>query len=161
MDERDINFIARHYRRGLFSAERGWRRLGLRGYTLRRRYRIAAAIGAFVVLTASAAIIYQSTRPAEHTEVESAPPAVHVDTGADNAANVTATPEKSVRPIDFENTPLPVVVEKVNDTYGVTLTNLPADADSYRLSLHYEGTAEDLVETINDILGINLEVSQE
>ena len=44
-------------------------------------------------------------------------------------------------------------IEKV---YGVKLGNVPDD--DIRLSLSYEGTAADLVDTINDLLGTEIEI---
>ena len=65
-----------------------------------------------------------------------------------------------VRVIDFEEAPLTEVVQKIKDVYGVEVTNLPTDPDQYLLSLHYEGSALDLVDTINDILDIEMTVEQ-
>ncbi len=65
-----------------------------------------------------------------------------------------------VKVIDFENTPLPLVVAGIEEAYGVEVGNLPDNSDELRLSLHYEGHAVDLVETINSILGTQLTVEQ-
>ena len=54
-----------------------------------------------------------------------------------------------------------MVVEKINETYNVKVTGLPESPEEYRLSLHYEGTASDLVETINEILGTELTVKNQ
>ena len=42
----------------------------------------------------------------------------------------------------------------------VEVVNLPDNADNYRLSLHYEGNPMELVETINDILDINMTIKE-
>ena len=60
--------------------------------------------------------------------------------------------------IDFENATLPAVVAKIKEVYGVEVVNLPESADEYKLSLHYEGTAADLVDTINETLGTDIKV---
>lgn len=84
--------------------------------------------------------------PGEGTKTEVVSPATHG--------------ENIVRVIDFENAPLPVVVDKISRTYDVEITGLPESPDDYKLSLHYEGTASDLVETINEILGTEMTVTQ-
>ena len=65
---------------------------------------------------------------------------------------------KVVRVIDFEEAPLTDVVEKIREVYGVEVVGLPANPGQYTLSLHYEGSAIDLVETINDILDTDMTV---
>lgn len=148
MENKEIKFIAERYKKGRFSADKGWNRLGIRPVSIWRKYRVAAAVSVAVVLTASATIIYRvTTAPSVPSETEISLPAV-VDKDA-------------VKIIDFENTPLTVVVEKINDTYGVKVAGLPESPDEYRLSLHYEGTASDLLETINEILGTELTVAEQ
>jgi hypothetical protein len=44
--------------------------------------------------------------------------------------------------------------------YDVKITNVPENSDDIRLTLGYEGNAEDVVATINDLLGTNLAVEQ-
>ena len=63
-----------------------------------------------------------------------------------------------VKVVDFENAPLPVVVERIREVYGVEVDGLPENADDYVLSLHYEGTPVDLVDTINDLLSTEMTV---
>lgn len=69
-------------------------------------------------------------------------------------------PESAVRAIDFENTPLPTVISEIREVYGVELTGIPDNAVDYRLSLHYEGSAEDLIATINEILDTKMAVKE-
>lgn len=146
MDEKDITFVARRYRKGRFSVNAGWRRLGIVGSQSWRYMRVAAAVAAMVVLTATAALIYHqyAWEPTE-TVVEQPAERQGIDV---------------VKVIDFENTPLTFVVEKIEEVYGVEVTNVPDNADEYNLSLHYEGNAVDLVMTINDILGTQMQVEQ-
>lgn len=148
MENKDIDFIARRYRAHRFNAAAGWKKLGLGHGALWRRWRVAASIAAVAVLSASAVLIYNVVRtPAP----QQAAPAVEI----------VAPDAMAVKVIDFENAPLTAVVEKINEVYGVKVTGLPARPDDYRLSLHYEGTAADLVETINDILGTDLKVEKQ
>lgn len=145
MQNNDIDFIARRYRKGRFSAESGWRRLGIAPSFQLRRLRVAAAIAVTVILSATAAIIYNVYR---------------VDDVSQPAPIEAVSPMSEVRAIDFENATLYEVVKKIEATYGVKIDNLPERPEEYRLSLHYEGTPADLIATINDILGTQMTVTE-
>ncbi len=147
MDEKDIMFVVRHYRSGCFSTDKGWRRLGIDVRGRWWRLRVAAAVVATIVLSATAAVLYRHYTIADRVE-----PVMTLDEGV--------TDKDAIKVIDFENTPLTEVVERIRVTYGVEVLNVPENAESYRLSLHYEGTAEDLVDTINDILYTDMEVER-
>lgn len=141
-----IKFIAKHYRYGAFSPKRGWKRLGIAGkFWNWKRISAAAAVWA-VVVSAAAFAVYESyfadTEPRHEVRIN------------------TAAPAYMVKAIDFENAPLPKVIESIENTYGVRISNIPDDAEDCNLSLHYEGNAFELVETINDILDINLKVEE-
>lgn len=144
--EKELKFIAERYRKGKFSVDRAWKRLDIAPSLRWRRIRIAAVVSSVVVLGAAAALIYQhSTQPA--TPYESIQEPVK-----------TTAPAEITRVIDFENTPLPTVIARINEVYDVQIENIPKNAADYHLSLHYEGNAADLVATINDILELNLRV---
>lgn len=147
MEEKQIEFIAKHYRHGKFDAGKGWKRLGIAPAGWLRRIRVAAAVAGAVVLTAVAALVWRqhSVAPvSEQPQVEQATvPAIEV-----------------VKSIDFENAPLTDVVAKIKEVYGLEITNVPENAEDYRLSLHYEGNVANLVDAINDILGTEMEVKQ-
>ena len=147
MDEKEIKFIAERYRSGRFSADKGWKRLGIRPVSIWRKYRVAAAVAAAVVITASAVVIYEVNTVPTATQPE------QVDTP-------TVVKDNAIKVIDFENASLATVVERIKEVYGVDVVGLPESPEDYALSLHYEGTATDLVETINEILGTNLKVEQ-
>lgn len=147
MDEKDIKFVARHYRKGAFSAGTAWRKMGLAPHSWWSKARIAAAFAGLVVVSVTAAVIANS----------------HSDTDKPAAESVTTQPENTltaVRTIDFENAALTTVVAEINVVYGVEVINLPVDADSCRLSLHYEGNVCDLIEHINEILDTDLVIKQ-
>lgn len=146
-DEKEISFVAKHYRKGSFSVDKAWTSLGLSTPSKWRRYRAAAAVAAIVVLSATAAVIYNQY---EHTAAK--PDVVTED--------VTPSPAEVVRVIDFEEAALPTVVEKIKEVYGVKVVNLPENAETYTLSLRYEGTADDLVTTINEILETNMTIEK-
>ena len=144
-ENKDIRFIARHYRKGLFAVEPALRRIKGTRSAWWTRTRIAAACAVAAILTATAAIFVHNDYFSQHEpSADTAQPAI-------SAAQV-------VRVIDFEGAPLTDVVAKIREVYGVEIVGLPADPDQYTLSLHYEGSALDLVETINDILDTDMTV---
>ncbi len=71
-----------------------------------------------------------------------------------------ASPLTVVKVIDFENAPLPEVVEKIESVYNVRVGQLPEAPEKYVLTLRYEGTPTDLVAIINDILGTQMTVEE-
>ncbi len=147
-DEKNISFVAKYYRKGSFSVDKAWASLGVASPSKWRRLRAAAAVAAVVVISATAAVIYNQYQHRADL------PIVVTDGDA-------ATPQAEVvRVIDFEEAPLPKVVDKIKEVYGVEVINLPDDADSYKLSLKYEGTAEDLVLTINELLETNMMIKK-
>ena len=144
--DKDLKFIARHYRKGMFAVGPALRRVKGRKAAWWTRTRIAAACAVAAIFTATAAIfVYHNN----FTEAE--PSVTETGQSAIPAAEI-------VRVIDFEQAPLTDVVARIREVYGVEVTNLPADAAQYELSLHYEGSALDLVETINDILDTDMKV---
>ncbi|MBO4995321.1 MAG: hypothetical protein J6C78_05080 [Muribaculaceae bacterium] len=145
----DIKFIASRYRKGRFAVDPALRRLGITPRRWWTPVKIAAAAAIAVVMTATAAMIYHNY------SIDRIPEAPQAATPAPSAQSL------AIKVIDFEDTPLPQVVEKIKEVYGVTVTNIPSNADQYRLSLHYEGTAKDLTDTINDILGTDLKIDEQ
>lgn len=142
-DNKEIQYIASRYKRGMFSVDKGWKRLGIAPSYIWRRYRVAAAVAGAIFLSATAALIYRQYNASDSFVVP-------------DQVEQTMAPAYVSRVIDFENTPLPVVLERITEVYGVEIINVPDDVDKYTLSLHYEGTPLDLIETINDILGTQM-----
>ena len=145
---KDIKYIAKHYKKGLFAVEPALRRIRPTATKWWTRSRIAAACVGAVVLTATAAIFVHNSyfdRPTSDTET---------------MQPTTLPASEIVRSIDFENAPLPTVVQKIREVYGVEVIDTPADASEYSLSLHYVGSATDLVETINDILDTDMKIQE-
>lgn len=145
----DIEYIAKRYKKGKFSVEEGWKRLNIKPAFNWRSKLIAASVASVVVLTAAAAVIVY-----QQYSVNKATP----DVTSENT--VMIAPEQVVKVIDFENTPLPTVIDKIKDVYGVEIVNIPENAEDYNLSLHYEGNATDLIATINEILDTQMEVKK-
>lgn len=147
-DNKEIKYIAKYYQRGLFAVEPALRRIKGNKAIWWTRSRIAAACIGATILTASAAFfVHQNYFVSSPTEIEQTAP-----------SSIPAA--EIVRAIDFEDAPLPVVVAKIKEVYGVDVVNLPADADDYSLSLHYEGSALDLIDTINDILDTEMTIQE-
>lgn len=146
MKNKEVDFIARRYKKGRFSTDAGWRCLGIVPVSGWRRYRVAAAVAATVILSATATILYKEYR------MDDAPQqAVPVE---------TFSPLAEVKVIDFENATLSAVVKKIETVYNVKVEGVPASPDGYELSLHYEGTPTDLIAVINDILGTEMAVTE-
>ena len=147
--EKNLRFIARHYRKGMFAVEPALRRIKGSKVIWWTRGRIAAACAVATIFTATAALFVYHNNFAE--------PETYVP-----ATEQPATPPAEIiRVIDFEAAPLTEVVAKIREVYGVEVTGLPADPDQYTLSLHYEGSALDLVEIINDILDTDMKVTEQ
>lgn len=142
-----MDFVARHYREGRFDVSAGWRRLGIAPvYSAWRRFRVAAAVAAAVILSATAVVVYR------HYDME--------ESSRQTEAAQPVSPMAAVRVIDFEDAPLPEVVGSIESLYGVKVGNLPDSPEEYTLSLHYEGTPADLLGTINEILGTRMTVEE-
>lgn len=147
MYQDEIQYIASHYKEGRFNTSEALRRIRPNSAGWWTATRVAAAIAVLVVISATAAIfVHENYFTPEPRTVEQQSP-VAVDSNA-------------VKVIDFEEASLPVVVDKIKEVYGVKVVNVPENAENYKLSLHYEGTAADLIETINDILGTDMEIEQ-
>ena len=146
MKEEDIDYIAGHYRAGLFSTKDGWRRLGITPLAGWKRLKIAAAIALCIAFSVTASVLYYNE--------------THTEKKTEHKESFTPDPKKIARIIDFENTPLPEVIKKIKETYGVEISNIPQNAEEIHLSLHYEGTALDLISAINEILDTNMEVKE-
>lgn len=112
--------------------------------------RVAATVAVVVVMSAAAALIIHNNYSVGSEQ----------GTGTVEPTLPAQTPETIVRVIDFEETPLPVVIDKIKEVYGVEITGVPDNAADYTLSLRYEGSAVDLIATINDILDTEMEVKK-
>lgn len=136
-----LDFVVRHYRPGAFIPSANF---------ARRRLRIPlwAAACAAGILVASACVCTIWLQPREEEALRPAP-AVEQPV-ADSSA--------SVRRIEFNNAPLSEVIAATEECYGVRIGSVTPEEADLRLTLSYEGTAEDLVATINDLLDTNLTI---
>lgn len=145
-EDKNIDFVARHYREDSFVAEKALRRIRPVASGWWTRSRIAAAAVVLLAVSATAAVIIGKS--------------LSVADSAPVTEEQTVPAAEVVRVIDFEEASLPVVIKKIKEVYGVEISGVPEKADEYTLSLHYEGSAIDLVETINTILGTEMKVKQ-
>lgn len=140
-------FVARHYRRGLFKTSQALRRVKGTDAVWWTRSRIAAAAVVAAIFTATATLIIHNSYFVETDK-------------ATYRQDIVQPKADIVRAIDFEGAPLTAVVDRIRDVYGVEVVNLPENADEFHLSLHYEGSAADLIETINDILDTDMKIAE-
>lgn len=145
--EEDVEFVTRYYDENAFKPTLMFKSPGiLRSRRMWRTRWIAASV-AFVTLTAAAIVIgYQQ----KHSEPEQVP-----------AQKVTVAPpvtdhSHDVVILEFEDAPISEVARVVEETYGVTLGNVPED--DIHLTLRYEGNAYDFIEAVNEIINTNIEI---
>lgn len=144
---KDIDFIARHYRKGLFAIEPALYRIkGVRKKILTLP-KIVAISSFIIAIGATAAILIRNSY--NHKERETEVPVIE-----------KKSPMSVSHVLDFNDVPLTTVVQHINLIYGVEVDNLPKNADELYVTLHYEGTALDLVETLNEILETNMKIRE-
>lgn len=148
--EDSLEFVVNHWSKDAFDARRDWRELGLVRLPWWRRHAAAAAIGGVVLAACAALGTWVIVSESENiSEVQTRPAATPIEISAD--------PMTESRRIEFTDASLQEVAEAVRKVYGVSLENLPADAG--RVTLSYEGTAPDLVETLNFMLGSSIRIA--
>ncbi len=145
-----LRFVSRHYRSGAFSRSDAWRRLGIAQTAMSWRIgRTAAAIVAAVVLTASACMLKWGLPAFDRHPEAPTPTVIESQAPAMPAAEIS-------QKIEFNDAPLADVVARIERVYAVRVADVPEG--EYRLTLSYEGTAEDLIETINELLGTQMHI---
>lgn len=147
--DKNIKFVATHYRHGAFDKRRAWMGLGVFGARKYPFLRIAGAAAIAIAITATATVLIRNEFFATDSE-----------TRIVEAVESPVVEAPAVKPVDFDNAPLPIVIDIVCELYDVRITNIPDNAADYRLTIHYVGTANDLVATINELLGLELEVEE-
>ena len=146
--DKEFGFVVKYYKEGLFNTEKALRKIRPKIRKVWSLPRLAAASCIIAVIGATAALLIRDNFSEKSVNIE-------------NTNEVHYEPLESIsKVIDFDDAPLPVIIEQINIVYDVEIVNIPANADEYRLSLHYEGNVIDLLDTINEILGINLEVEK-
>lgn len=142
-----LKFVVNNYDDESFSKSRAWKKLmpPVAFWNVRR---IAAASIIAVVVTASA-FIYHAAKYGDtpHTVPEKQETPVAPVRGKEFATR-----------IEFKDAPLKDVVNKIEEVYQVKIKNIPES--DVRLTLSYEGTAEELIDVINEIAGTHLKVER-
>lgn len=144
----NIDYIARRYRHGCFDTEKALRQIKSPSSFFNIRKWVAAACIAFVILGAGAFVLVRNGLLFERATPEVQSQGLPTET-------LTV-----VKVIDFDDAALTDVVVSIKEVYGVEVGNLPDNASSLRLSLHYTGNVADLIETINEILGTELKIKE-
>lgn len=152
MENKDIDFVARHYRRGLFDTGKAWKALGIRRSGLLRRWQIAASVAVIAVAGAVSAVVI-ITRP----EVPQMPQQDVRQTAPTTEQPSSVKADESIV-IDFDNATLTEIVSRIETEYGVNVEGVPDIASDIRLTLHFEGNVDDLVDTINAMLDTEMTV---
>ncbi len=148
--EESERFVAQHYERGRFDQASAWKRMGL-GSSKSHRWRFAAAASVLAAITVSACIYYMKSYQ---------PMPIAADTETTQTTKTTKPTTATVKSevIEFNDAPLVDVVAKIEEVYGVHIDNVPNE--EYFVTMRYEGTATDLVNTINETLGCNLTITE-
>lgn len=146
--EQSMDFVGAHYREGSFDKKRAWRRLGVNRIWWRRPGAIAASVAAIVVAASACVLVFVPSGRREE---------VHVAPLSVPAVEQAVAPVAKSTHIEFNDATLPEVVDAIERTYGVKIENVPQQSDNITLS--YDGTAADLVETLNALLGCRMTIS--
>lgn len=153
MENKETDFIARHYRHGLFNADRALQALGIRRAGWLHRWHTAAAV-AFIAVAGAVAAVVISTRSDQN-----AAPKTEAEKSIDvPAAHQSPSPGAEIIVLDFDDAPLTEIVAQIESSYGVTIQGIPANASEIRLTLHFEGNVDDLIATINAMLDTEMTV---
>ena len=155
--EDSLNFVSKYFQPYIFSKNRkdadfysitGKKRI-FNIFTSTPRKIAAASITVALVASASCLIYLRST------DKQSAP--VEINTPVEQTEVIEVQNQYTeYAVIDFSDAPLKEVIEDIEKTYGVKISNIPSE--SHNLTLHYEGDATELISIINDLLDINLRI---
>ncbi len=142
--DKESEFVVSHYKDGTLLPKEGWRRFRLTHQISSFKRYVAAASVATIVLAASASLYYYYA--ASHSTTEE----IHLS----STQETKLADENKIEKIEFHNASLKEVVAEIERVYSVKISNVPNE--DLRVTISYEGTAQDVVETINDLLNTNL-----
>lgn len=146
--EEDIQFVTRYYRDDTLLPARGWRLFRANHGISAFRRNIAAAAVALIVLSASASFyFYLRTNAPSSPQTELSTPAPTVA--------LAETKQK----IEFRDADLSEVVAEIEKIYDVKITGLPQQ--EIKVNISYEGTAAEVVETLNELFDTELAIESE
>ncbi|MDE5882579.1 MAG: hypothetical protein K2H60_12690 [Muribaculaceae bacterium] len=144
-----LEFVVKYYRRDAFRPDDELFRVVPVRRPWWRRTAIAASV-AIGVLAASAFLYVNLTRVSSEPQMPEQ---------TMTAPEVKEKVETEVKRIEFKDATLRQVAEAIEDTYGVEVVGIDSNSE-IKLTLSYEGTADDLVETINELLGTSLRINE-
>lgn len=123
------------------------------GLTFWKRHAVVASVIAVTLMAAAAVSTYLAlTKSQPHKEAIA--PISETQTLPPKATPTADT----VKEMKFEDASLPDVVKAIEETYGVKVAGITEGQPS--LTLSYRGTAEDLIDAINDLLGTKLRIEK-
>lgn len=147
-----LRFVMQFYKPGAFIAKND-PSLTFTTHAIKwwQRKSIAATLIGVALAASAIAIGYVAIYEPKHTD-----PTAIQSTSAQPAT--VSNEEKSMR-IEFNDAPLAIVVPEIEKVYDVKIEGLSPN-DTHRITLSYEGTAADLIATINETLGTNLTIAK-
>ncbi|MDE6272637.1 MAG: DUF4974 domain-containing protein [Muribaculaceae bacterium] len=148
-----LDFVVKFYRPGAFRPD-GW--FIDSNPSFWRRHAVAASVIGIALIAAAAA----ATFVVLHKDEAPTPAPTNVAAPSTDAPSteIELPSVSEVKKIEFNDAPLPEVVKSIEATYNVKISGQTAGQPN--LTLSYQGSAEDLVATINDLLGTNLSIEK-
>ena len=143
--DKKFEFVVSHFKDGTLLPNEGWHRFKLTHRISSFKRNVAAASVATIVLAASASLYY-------YYESKSNPETQNVH--LNSTEEIKPSTENKIEKIEFKNASLKDVVAEIEHVYNVNISNVPKE--DIRVTIYYEGTAQDVVETINELLNTNL-----
>lgn len=145
--EENIQFVTRYYLDDTLLPGRGWRLFrASHGISAFRRNVAAAAVG-LIVLTASAAVYFMQQDATPSGEQAASTP------------STTVILAEKTQKIEFRDATLNKVVAEIERIYDVRITGVPEQ--EIKVTISYEGTAADVVGTLNELFDLNLTIESE
>lgn len=144
--ENSLSFVVSHYEEGQFDKTDAWRKIvGRRIRFFDKRWITAASI---VFAIAASAFVYSivSTNTSRPEIREERP------VKTEEPTQVITKSEK----IEYKNAPLTEVIKQIEEIYGVHIYNIPSE--ELTVTISYEGSAEEVIDILNDTFNINLKI---
>ena len=148
--EDSMRFVVAHFEKGVFIRHKAWDKIMEKNRFNWRRMLAAASIACAIL--AASAFIYTSLSPSLHKDAG-------IIDNIETDPSLTVDGSVSTAKLEFKDAPLSDVVREIETTYGVSISGLPENEPT--LTLSYEGSASELVETINDVLNTSLVIEDD
>ena len=150
--KKSLQFVTKFYTPGVFHPDPSFIRQGIPFW---KRHAVAASFTGTALLAAAAVTTYLALNPSDSKQ-EIPAKEIKEDVPTDTIQESPRAEE--VKKMVFEDAELSDVVKAIEKEYGVTVNGNREGQP--RLTLSYQGNAEDLVATINDLLGTNLTIEK-